>query len=145
MGRPGRRDQRRGARRLARPPARRAVGSSTDRCGRAARPSDRRAGGPLAEGRSGPGILRERDDRPLRRSRRGPCGDPRGGRMTGPTLSALLAEQAGLLEGAVAVPTRKGTDYYLDDVLFTSDAGGAAEFHLRDEVGAAALRTPDVT
>jgi hypothetical protein len=65
--------------------------------------------------------------------------------MTGPTLSALLAEQAGLLEGAVAVPTRKGTDYYLDDVLFTSDAGGAAEFHLRDEVGAAALRTPDVT
>jgi hypothetical protein len=65
--------------------------------------------------------------------------------MTGPTLSALLAEQAGVLEGAVAVPTRKGTDYYLDDVLFTSDAGGAAEFHLRDEVGAAALRTPDVT
>jgi hypothetical protein len=65
--------------------------------------------------------------------------------MTQPTLSALLAEQAGLLEGAVAVPTRKGTDYYLDDVLFTSDAGGAVEFHLRDEVGAAALRTPDVT
>ncbi len=65
--------------------------------------------------------------------------------MTGPTLSALLAEQAGLLEGTMAVPTGKGTDYYLDDVLFASDTGGAAEFHLRDEVGAAALRTPDVT
>jgi hypothetical protein len=65
--------------------------------------------------------------------------------MTGPTLSALLAEQAGLLEGTVAVPTGQGTDYYLDDVLFASDTDGAAEFHLRDEVGAAALRTPDVT
>lgn len=65
--------------------------------------------------------------------------------MTGPTLSALLAEQAGLLEGTLAVPTGQGTDYYLDDVLFASDVGSAAEFHLRDEVGAAALRTPDVT
>jgi hypothetical protein len=65
--------------------------------------------------------------------------------MTKPTLSALLAEQARLLEGTVAVPTGPGTDYYLDQVLFASDAGNAAEFHLRDEVGAAALRTPDVT
>ena len=65
--------------------------------------------------------------------------------MTGPTLEALLAEQGGLLEGTVAVPTGQGTDYYLDDVLFGSVAGSAAEFHLRDEVGAAALRTPDVT
>jgi hypothetical protein len=65
--------------------------------------------------------------------------------MTKPTLSALLAEQARLLEGTVAVPTGPGTDYYLDQVLFASDAGNAAEFHLRDEVGAEALRTPDVT
>jgi hypothetical protein len=65
--------------------------------------------------------------------------------MTVPTLSALLAEQAGLLEETAAVPTGQGTDYYLDDVLFASLAGSVAEFHLRDEVGAVALRTPDVT
>jgi hypothetical protein len=65
--------------------------------------------------------------------------------MTDPTLAALLAEQAGLLEGTAAVPTGQGTDYYLDDVLFASLAGSVAEFHLRDEVGAASLRTPDVT
>jgi len=64
--------------------------------------------------------------------------------MTVPTLAALLAEQAGLLEGTAAVPTGQGTDYYLDDVLFASLAGSVAEFHLRDEVGAVALRTPDV-
>ena len=65
--------------------------------------------------------------------------------MTDPTLAVLLAEQAGLLEGTAAVPTGQGTDYYLDDVLFASLAGSGAEFHLRDEVGAVALRTPDVT
>jgi hypothetical protein len=65
--------------------------------------------------------------------------------MTVPTLSALLAEQAGLLEETAAVPTGQGTDYYLDDVLFASLAGSVAEFRLRDEVGAVALRTPDVT
>ncbi len=65
--------------------------------------------------------------------------------MTVPTLAALLAEQAGLLEETAAVPTGQGTDYYLDDVLFASLAGSVAEFHLRDEVGAVALRTPDVT
>lgn len=65
--------------------------------------------------------------------------------MTDPALAVLLAEQAGLLEGAVAVSTGQGTDYYLDDVLFASQAESSAEFHLRDEVGAAALRTPDVT
>ncbi len=65
--------------------------------------------------------------------------------MTVPTLAALLAEQAGLLEETASVPTGQGTDYYLDDVLFASLAGSVAEFHLRDEVGAVALRTPDVT
>jgi hypothetical protein len=65
--------------------------------------------------------------------------------MTDPTLAALLADHAELLEGTAAVPTGQGTDYYLDHVLFASLAGSIAEFHLRDEVGAAALRTPDVT
>ena len=65
--------------------------------------------------------------------------------MTEPTLAALLAEGAGLLQETAAVPTVQGTDYYLDDVLFASIAGGIAEFHLRDEVGTVALRTPDVT
>jgi hypothetical protein len=65
--------------------------------------------------------------------------------MTVPALAALLAEQAGLLEETAAVPTGQGTDYYLDDVLFASLAGSVAEFRLRDEVGAVALRTPDVT
>jgi len=65
--------------------------------------------------------------------------------MTDPTLAALLAEQAGLLEGTASVSTGQGADYYLDDVLFASLAESVAEFHLRDEVGAAALRTPNVT
>jgi len=72
--------------------------------------------------------------------------------MTDSTLATLLAEQATLLEGTAAVSTGQGngqlgqgTDYYLDDVLFASLTGSIAEFHLRDEVGAAALRTPDVT
>jgi hypothetical protein len=65
--------------------------------------------------------------------------------MTDPTLAALLAEQTGLLEGTMAVPTPRGIEYYLDEVLFAALAGDAAEFRLRDEVGAAALRTPDVT
>jgi len=70
--------------------------------------------------------------------------------MTDPTLAALLGEQAGLLEGTEAVPTGSGTptgpgtDYYLDHVLFASLVGSGAEFRLRDEVGAVALRTPDV-
>ena len=65
--------------------------------------------------------------------------------MTDPTLAALVAEQAALLEGTAAVSTGQGIDYYLDHVLFASLAGSVAEFHLRDEVGAAALRTPGVT
>lgn len=65
--------------------------------------------------------------------------------MTHPTLAALLAEQAGLLEGAAAVTTGQGTGYYLDDVLFAAVEGGDAEFRLREEVAAAALRTPAVT
>ena len=65
--------------------------------------------------------------------------------MTAQTLAALLAEAAERLEGAEAIPTGEGTDFYLDDVLFASLAGDAAEFRLRDEVGAAALRTPNVT
>jgi hypothetical protein len=70
--------------------------------------------------------------------------------VTGPTLAALLAEQVALLEGTEVVqtgqggPAGQGTEYYLDHVLFASLAGDVAEFHLRDEVGAAALRTPDV-
>jgi hypothetical protein len=63
--------------------------------------------------------------------------------MTDPALSALLAEAATQLEGAAAVPTGQGTDYYLDDFLFASLAGGVSEFRLRDEVGVAALRTQD--
>jgi hypothetical protein len=65
--------------------------------------------------------------------------------MTNSTLATLLAEQAALLEGTAAVSTGQGNDYYLDDVLFASLAGSIAEFHLRDEVGTAALRTPGVT
>ena len=63
--------------------------------------------------------------------------------MTDPTLAALIAEEAARLEGTAAVGTEMGTDYYLDDFLFASIADGGAEFRLRDEVGAAALRTPD--
>ena len=63
--------------------------------------------------------------------------------MTDPTLGALLAEAAAQLEGTAAVPTGQGTDYYLDDFLFASLVGDVAEFRLRDEVGAASLRTPD--
>jgi hypothetical protein len=65
--------------------------------------------------------------------------------MTGATLAALLAEGAGRLEGAAEVPTGQGTDFYLDDILFASLAADIAEFRLRDEVGAAALRTPNVS
>lgn len=65
--------------------------------------------------------------------------------MTGPSLADLLAATAGLLEGTVLVPMGQGTDCYLDDVLFASLAGDVAEFRLRDEVGAAALRTPNAT
>jgi hypothetical protein len=63
--------------------------------------------------------------------------------MTDPTLGALLAAAAAQLEGTADVPTGRGIDYYLDDFLFASLAGDVAEFRLRDEVGAAALRTPD--
>ena len=65
--------------------------------------------------------------------------------MTDPALATLLAEEVGRLEGTAAVPTGLGTDYYLDDLLFASVMDGVAEFRLRDEVGAAALRTPDTT
>jgi hypothetical protein len=65
--------------------------------------------------------------------------------MTDPALAALLAEQVEQLEGAVPVRAGKGTECYLDDVLFAVLAGGVAEFRLRDEVAAAALRTPDAT
>lgn len=64
--------------------------------------------------------------------------------MTEPTLAALLAEGAVRLEGATETATGQGTDFYLDDILFASLAGGVVEFRLREEVGAAALRTPDV-
>ena len=65
--------------------------------------------------------------------------------MTGPSLAALLADAAERLEGAVGVPTGQGTDLYLDDVRVRVARADAAEFRLRDEVGAAALRTPNVT
>jgi hypothetical protein len=65
--------------------------------------------------------------------------------MTGPSLAALLSDAAERLDGAAGVPTGQGTDLYLDDVLFASLAADAAEFRLREEVGAAALRTPHVT
>ena len=65
--------------------------------------------------------------------------------MTGATLAALLSDGAGRLEGAAGVPTGQGTDFYLDDILFASLAADTAEFRLRDEVGAAALRTPHVS
>jgi hypothetical protein len=65
--------------------------------------------------------------------------------MTGPSLAALLSDAAERLEGTAGVPTGQGTDLYLDDVLFASLAADAAEFRLREEVGAAALRTPHVT
>ena len=65
--------------------------------------------------------------------------------MTEPTLAALLAEWAELLEDASAVSAGRRTDYYLDHVLLATVTAGVAEFHLREEVSAAALRTPDVT
>ena len=65
--------------------------------------------------------------------------------MTAPTLAMLLAGGAARLEGASGVPTGQGTDLYLDDVLFASIVADVAEFRLRDEVGAAALRTPNVS
>ena len=65
--------------------------------------------------------------------------------MTVPSLAALLLDAAERLEGTAGVPTGQGTDLYLDDVLFASLASEAAEFRLREEVGAAALRTPNVT
>ena len=65
--------------------------------------------------------------------------------MTAPTLAALLAGGAERLEGAAGVPTAQGTDLYLDDVLFASIVADVAEFRLRDEVSAAALRTPNVS
>jgi hypothetical protein len=65
--------------------------------------------------------------------------------MTAPTLATLLAGGAARLEGASGVPTGQGTDLYLDDVLFASIVVDVAEFRLRDEVGAAALRTPNVS
>lgn len=65
--------------------------------------------------------------------------------MTGATLATLISDAAERLEGAALVPTGPGTDFYLDDILFASLAADAAEFRLRDEVGAAALRTPNVS
>ena len=65
--------------------------------------------------------------------------------MTRPTLAGLLAEAAGSLEGLAAVPLASGTEYWLDDVLVATESGDVAEFRLRDLVGAAALRTPNVT
>jgi hypothetical protein len=65
--------------------------------------------------------------------------------MTAPTLATLLAGGAARLEGASGVRTGQGTDLYLDDVLFASIVVDVAEFRLRDEVGAAALRTPNVS
>jgi len=65
--------------------------------------------------------------------------------MTRPTLAGLLAEAAGPLEGIAIVAVASGTEYRLDDVLIATVSGDMAEFRLRDLVGAAALRTPDVT
>lgn len=65
--------------------------------------------------------------------------------MTAQALATLLAGGAERLEGASGVPTGQGTDFYLDDVLFASIVADVAEFRLRDEVGAAALRTPNVS
>ena len=65
--------------------------------------------------------------------------------MTRPSLAALLSDAAERLESTAGVPTGQGTDLYLDDVLFASLAADAAEFRLREEVAAAALRTPNVT
>ena len=65
--------------------------------------------------------------------------------MTGATLASLMAEGAGRLEGVASVPSGQGTDFYLDDILFASLAADTAEFRLRDEVGMAALRTPNVS
>ncbi len=65
--------------------------------------------------------------------------------MTDPALAVLLAEHVGLLDGAAARPDGPGTGYSLEDVLFAFVDHAGAEFRLREEVGAAALRTPDVT
>ncbi len=65
--------------------------------------------------------------------------------MTDPALAVLLAEHVGLLDGAAGKPNGPGTGYYLEDVLFAYVDHGGAEFRLREEVGAAALRTPDLT
>jgi hypothetical protein len=65
--------------------------------------------------------------------------------MTDPALAMLIAEHVGLLDGATGRPNGRGTGYHLDDVLFAFVDRGGAEFRLREEVGAAALRTPDVT
>jgi len=61
-------------------------------------------------------------------------------------LEGLLAETADLLEGARAVEVGAGgaTEWRLDGVAFAACANGVAEFRLRREVAAAALRTPDV-
>jgi len=65
--------------------------------------------------------------------------------MTDPALAILLAEHAALLDGAAGKPEGQGTGYYLEDVLFAFVERAGAEFRLREAVGAAALRTPDVT
>lgn len=65
--------------------------------------------------------------------------------MTDPALAVLLAEHVGLLDGAAGRPDGPGTGYHLDDVLFAVVDHDGVEFRLREEVGAAALRTPDVT
>ncbi len=65
--------------------------------------------------------------------------------MTDPALAILLAERVGLLDGAAGRQDGPGTGYYLQDVLFAFVDQAGAEFRLPEEVGAAALRTPDVT
>ena len=61
------------------------------------------------------------------------------------SLEGLLVERADLLEGARAFDVGGATEWRLDGVAFAAYADGVAEFRLRREVAAAALRTPDVT
>ncbi len=64
--------------------------------------------------------------------------------MTDHALATLLADHAMLLEGAEAIELADGTEWRLDGVTFAVVDRAGAEFRLRREVAAAALRTPDV-
>ena len=64
--------------------------------------------------------------------------------MSPPELAALVLEQAALLEGAEETVIDGGLELRLDGEPFAAVRGGAVDLRLRPEVGAAALRTPDV-